>query len=321
MRAVPEIFVSKCLGFAKCRWDGGIINDRFIEKLGKFVEYHTCCPEMEIGLGCPRSPIRVVLLKGKKVLYQPETKKEYTEAMSNYTVTLFSEIKKKELSGFILKSKSPSCGIKDVKLFDGVKETAGHKAATSGIFGEGVLREFAALAVEDEGRLTNFTIRESFLAKIFAHAEFIKVKKSGKIKELGVFQARNKLLLLAFNEKEMRLLGKIAANSVQKPVKEIMKEYEEHLLLALSKPLNPKAVINVLQHAFGYFKEQLGKEEKQYFLSVLDNFKKGRLPLSVVTGILMLWILKYKVTYLQEQTFFSPYPKELADISDSGKGR
>ncbi|MEI6846270.1 MAG: DUF523 domain-containing protein, partial [Candidatus Firestonebacteria bacterium] len=84
MRAVPRIFASKCLGFAGCRWDGAKINDRFIERLGKFAEYITACPEMEIGLGCPREPVRVVMLKGKKALYQPATGKELTGEMTAY---------------------------------------------------------------------------------------------------------------------------------------------------------------------------------------------------------------------------------------------
>ena len=321
MRAVPRIFAGKCLGFAACRWDGATINERFVDRLGKFVEYVTACPEMEIGLGCPRQPIRVVMLNGKKSLYQPASGKDFTENMEAYTQKTLSKLKKEDLSGFILKSRSPSCGVKDVKLYASTKETAGHKGGTTGVFGEGVLAGFGSLAIEDEGRLSNFTIRENFLAKIFAHAEFLKVKESGKMKELVSFQAKNKLLLLSFNEKEMRLMGKLVANSEKTLVKEIMKEYEEHLLAALSKPMKIGAVINVLQHAFGYFKELLVPEEKKYFLLSLEKYNKGKLPLSAVTGLLQMWILKYNVLYLKEQTFFSPYPEELADISDSGKGR
>jgi uncharacterized protein YbgA (DUF1722 family)/uncharacterized protein YbbK (DUF523 family) len=320
-RSRPIIFVSKCLGFEACRWDGAIINDGFVERLGKHVNFLTNCPEKELGLGCPRPPIRIVLLNGKKALYQPETKRDISREMASYREKITSSLKREDLSGFILKSRSPSCGIKDVKLFSNEKEKAARTAeGTEGFFGEAVQREFKDLAIEDEGRLTNFTIRENFLAKIFIHAEFLAVKRAGKAKDLTEFQAKNKFILMAYNEKEMRIMGKLAADA-GKNAAAVLEEYEKHLLKALSKPAGIKAVTNVLLHVLGFFKEKLVKEEKGFFLNGLEKYKKGKLPLSTVTGLLQLWIMKYRVDYLKDQTFFSPYPDELADISDSGKGR
>ena len=321
MRAKPRIFASKCLGFANCRWDGATVNDRFVERLGKHVDYVAFCPEMEIGLGCPRDPIRVVLINGQRTLFQPNTGKEFSKEMLTYRSKQLSALKKEKLSGFILKSRSPSCGIKDVKLFTGTKETSGHTGGSAGFFGEGVLQEYAPLAIEDEGRLTNFPIRENFLAKIFTHAEFLAVKNAGTARALSDFQAKNKYLLLAYNEKEMRLMGSLAANLKKRPVKEVNEEYGGHLLLAFAKQLSFKPVINVLTHALGYFKEQLVKEEKKFFLESMEKYRAGKLPLSAVTGLLQMWIVKYKVDYLKEQTFFSPFPEELVDLGDSGKGR
>ena len=196
MRARPIVFVSKCLGFEACRWDGAIINDNFVERLGKYVNFLTNCPEKEMGLGCPRDPIRIVKFNEKKSLYQLKTKRDVTKEMEKYTRKLVASLKREDLSGFILKSKSPSCGIKDVKMYNSEKETAGHAGSTSGFFGEVVLSELGGLAIEDDGRLTNFLIRENFLTKVFVHAEFLRIKHTGKPRDLMEFQAKNKLLLI-----------------------------------------------------------------------------------------------------------------------------
>ena len=53
----------------------------------------------------------------------------------------------------------------------------------------------------------------------------------------------------------------------------------------------------------------------------MEKYRAGKLPLSAVTGLLQMWIVKYKVDYLKDQSFFSPFPEELVDLGDSGKGR
>ena len=56
----PTVIASRCLGFAKCRYNGQTISDDFVRKLEPHVEFVTTCPEVEIGLGVPRNPIRIV---------------------------------------------------------------------------------------------------------------------------------------------------------------------------------------------------------------------------------------------------------------------
>jgi uncharacterized protein YbbK (DUF523 family) len=79
--AKPQVVVSKCLGFAACRYDGAMISDDFVRRLAAHVTFRPVCPEMEIGLGCPRDPIRVVLAGKELRLMQPATGRDVTEAM------------------------------------------------------------------------------------------------------------------------------------------------------------------------------------------------------------------------------------------------
>jgi uncharacterized protein YbbK (DUF523 family) len=171
----PEIIVSKCLGFAHCRYDGQIIPDEFVEKLKPFVEFKPICPEVSIGLGVPRDPIRIVMIRDEFRLIQPATGLDLTEKMKDFAESFLSSAG--QVDGFIFKSRSPSCGLKDVKIYpDANKEMPLSKG--SGFFGKAVLDKFPDLAIEDEGRLKNFIIREHFLTKLFTISSFHKVKES-----------------------------------------------------------------------------------------------------------------------------------------------
>ncbi|GAK56756.1 hypothetical cytosolic protein [Candidatus Vecturithrix granuli] len=314
----PIVVVSKCLGFAHCRYDGQTIENPFVPRFQEFVEFRPVCPEVEIGLGIPRKPIRIVTVEGKNRLYQPATGRDVTQEMETFVESFLNSLT--EVDGFFLKSRSPSCGTQDVKIYPGF-DNVSRTFKGSGFFGGEVLKRFNGLPVEDEGRLRNFTIRENFLTRLFTFARLREVKKSGSMKALIDFHTTHKLMLMGYNQTQMRALGKIVANQEQSGFDAVVSAYEHHLKLALASIPKFTAMINVLMHAFGGFKEVLSKEEKQFFLESLEEYRDERIPLSAVLHVLRAWAIKYDNTYLLTQTFMEPYPHELVEITDSGKGR
>lgn len=312
----PKIVVSRCLGFDACRYNGQTLPDKFVESLGDFVEYRTICPEVEIGLGVPRNPIRLVLERGEMLLFQPGTGREYKKDMLDYGDKLFEELT--DIDGFILKGRSPSCGIKDVKVYLGKEKAVGSMKGV-GIFGEQVLQTFPGLAVEEEGRLTNYRIREHFLTKIYLLARLREVEKSGKLRELVAFQSRSKYLLMTYSPKELKILGKITANSSGQPFEEMAAQYREHLGIALAQPPKPSNIINTLMHIQGYFSEELTAKEKSFLTETYNKYKEGRVHLGVPVNILRSYAIKYEQEYLLDQYLWEPFPEELMTISDTGK--
>ncbi|UCD19191.1 MAG: DUF523 and DUF1722 domain-containing protein [candidate division WOR-3 bacterium] len=314
----PQVVVSKCLGFAACRWNGLSIPDEFVERLKPHVNFRPVCPEVEIGLGVPREPVRVVRRPNEYNLVQPATGLNYTETMKDfcrrYLITL------NEIDGFLLKSRSPSCGIKEVKIYASAEKKAAIGKG-SGIFGAAVLNDFPHLPVEDEGRLRNFTIREHFLRRLYTITRFRSLFATMKMKDIIRFQAENKFMLMAYSQKEFRIMGRIVANHERNPVAKVYEEYREHLYKALARAPRHTSYINVMMHAMGYFSGRLNKGEKAFFLSLLEKYRKGKAPLSSDLQVLMSWGIRFGEKYLTDQTFFRPYPEELLDISDSGKGR
>lgn len=314
----PQVVVSKCLGFAACRYNGQVIPDPFVEQLRPFVDFLPVCPEVELGLGVPRPPIRVIQREGERRLVQPETGRDITESMQSFAASFLAGLP--AVDGFILKNRSPSCGIKDVKLYAGMTgETPVGKGA--GFFGQAVLERFGHLAVEDEGRLTNLTLRDHFLTKLFTLARFRQAKAAGAMEELVRFHTEHKLLLMAYNQSRLQAMGRVAANPGRRPAAEVFASYERLLWEALARPPRRTAGINVLMHALGYFSERLTPAEKALFLDTLERYRGRHVPLSTPLYILRAWVARFQEPYLARQVFFEPYPIALVSPTDSGKDR
>jgi uncharacterized protein YbgA (DUF1722 family)/uncharacterized protein YbbK (DUF523 family) len=314
----PIVVISKCLGFDHCRYDGQMIETTFVPKLQEYVDFQPVCPEVEIGLGIPRTPIRVVETGGRRMLYQPASGQDFSVPMMAFVTGFLDGLG--EVDGFVLKNRSPSCGQGDVKVYTGL-DNSSRTMRGSGFFGGAILNRFPDAPVEDEGRLNNFTIREHFLIRLFTVARFREIRRSQSIHELIEFQTVNKLLFMGYHQAQMRLMGKIVANHAQTDVATVMAQYASHLHLALAKPPKAGAMINVLMHAFGGFSDVLTSDEKQFFLNSLEEYRDERIPLSVLLYTLRAWSLRHDNQYLLQQTFLRPYPEKLMEITDSGKGR
>ena len=323
----PKVVVSRCLGFAACRWNGQMVASPEVSALARCVEFVDVCPEFEIGLGIPRDPVRIVAMNGVQRLVQPASGRDVSDEMTNFAIGRLGQIG--PVDGLILKSRSPSCGPRDIKVYQSASHSApiGH---TQGFFAAQATRLFAGLPLEDEGRLTNFRIREQFLTAVFTLAAFRELKERAlgegaspreAIRLLTEFHSRAKLMLMAQNQTQMRRLGHIAANPQRLPVKEVWDAYAEGLLKAFERPPRPTNAVNVLEHAMGYFKTQLAPSEKRLFLEMVREYRAGRTPLSAPVAVLRAWIARFGEPYLADQMFFSPYPEELVSMRDSGLGR
>lgn len=314
----PRVVISKCLGFAACRYNGQEIRSGLVEKLKGEMEFIPVCPEVEIGLGIPREPIRIIEENGEKKLIQPATGKELSETMRKFSTSFLRTLDR--VDGFLLKNRSPSCGFTDVKIY-APGEKGMTKGKGSGFFGEAVLKNFPSSAVEDEGRLLNFRIREHYLTKVFTLFRFRNAMAGGSIKELIDFHSNHKYLFMSYSQKALKDLGKITASYRKGNFPEIKSAYETRLGDVFLSPPRITSNINVLMHTLGYFSKQLSSEEKGFFLDSLTNYREGKVPLSVPLYLIASWVNRFGEDYLKRQYFFEPYPVTLMEITDSGKGR
>jgi uncharacterized protein YbbK (DUF523 family) len=165
----PRIGISRCLLGDEVRYDGGHRRDAWlVETLGALVDWVPVCPEVETGMGTPREPIHLVaapegLPSGSHQvrLLGVSSGRDWTSAFGQWAATRVRDLAAAELSGFVLKAGSPSCGIDHVPI-------AGVAAEGRGLFAQALLDACPDLPIEDERRLVDPAIREAFLARVFA---------------------------------------------------------------------------------------------------------------------------------------------------------
>jgi len=310
----PNIVISRCIEFEACRWNAQIISSDEVKKMKSHADFIAVCPESDIGLGIPRKPVRIVRIAGQNRLVQHETGIDLTGKMTGFTDSFLGGLER--IDGFILKSVSPSCGNRDVKLYGENGIALPEKCR--GFFAEGVISRFSGIPVENEGRLTNMSIREHFLSSIFALARFRNASSIGSMDLLVKFHSEYKLLLMAYNQSAMREMGRCVANHEGLETGEVFSRYRILLGRALARQPRAGSHINVLTHAMGYFSKSLARAEKRHFLSVLDRFGRGMVPLSACTSVINSWMARQETEYLEQQAYFRPFPEDLVSLSDSG---
>ena len=311
----PLIGISKCLEFDMCRYDGSRINNNFVRNMKEYVDFVPVCPEVGIGLGSPRKPIRLVTIDGKKNLYQPSSKKNLTEEMHDYGKK-FAESNSK-LDGFIFKRDSPTCGITDVRLYHKLGDHVGY-SKTSGMFSEDVLKNFPNIVKEDEKRLNNISIRENFLTRIFVLADLRESLEINSIEKVFEFYSKNMLLFLCHDEKLTTQLGLIFKTEDSFEI--ISREFQNSIPKILSFIPKKNTIIDTFNYIFTHVKLKLSESEKSYYYSLIDGFENDLISQYEISTLLYSWALRYNLKSIIEQSMFNPFPKNLLlDLVESKK--
>ncbi len=309
-----KIGVSSCLLGTMCRYDGSGAKDKFVvDELSTYFEIIGYCPEEVFGT--PRDTIRLVEADDNIKVVNNVTKEDVTKRILDSSIHFAKKATQDKLCGFILKSKSPTCGMERVKIYQDGNNMNEKKGV--GIFAKELRKVYPYLPIEEEGRLNDPWLKENFLMQVFAYnnlMNFLESKPSFKI--LVEFHTSYKYLIYAKSQASYKLLGSIVANHDKKDLEEVLEEYKINFLKAIEEKGNINKTYNVLLHIFGYFKKNLSKEEKEDILETCEDYKKGIIPLIAVTKILNMLVKRFDDSYLKTQVFLNPYPKELALRSD-----
>ena len=304
------IGISSCLLGEKVRFDGGHKLDHYLKNtLGAHVAWIPVCPEVETGFPVPREAMRLVGDKSSPRLVTVRSGVDHTDRMMTWAERKLEEIEKHDLCGFIFKSRSPSSGMRGVKVYNvsGVPTFAG-----VGIFARLFMDRFPFMPVEDDGRLHDPALRENFIERIFVFRRWREMKRSGAmIRDLISFHTEHKLLILAHSPKHYALLGRLVADAKKQERQSLLDEYFAVLMDGLKLLATTRKNTNVLQHIAGYFKKQLSPKEKQELSTVIQTYHKGLFPLIVPLVLIDHYVNKYDEPYLKRQYYLHPHPIEL----------
>ncbi|AML57845.1 hypothetical protein AXX16_2141 [Serratia rubidaea] len=283
-----------------------------MDELARWVTFKPVCPEMAIGLPVPRPVLRLVKTSEGDISmrFSHTPHGDVTEKMTGFTDEYLSRLD--ELSGFIVCAKSPSCGMERVSVYD-EKGNRGRKEGV-GLFTGALMDKYPWLPVEEDGRLHDPALRESFVERVFALHELNTLRAEGLTRRalLG-FHSRYKLQLLAHHQAGYRDLGPFVASLHQwEDLDAFFVIYREKLMAILKQPASRKNHTNVLMHIQGYFRNQLNARQRGELRDVILHYRAGLLPILAPLTLLKHYLAEYPDLYLLTQNYFDPYPKDLA---------
>lgn len=309
--AAPRVGISACLLGKAVRFDGGHKRDPFLtDTLGRFVEWVPVCPEVELGLGVPRPTLRLQNQAGGIRLVVPTTGEDLTERMQRWSHRRAADLAKEQLSGFVVKKDSPSCGLYRVKVYSaqgGMPARSG-----TGLFTAMLRRHFPYLPIEEEGRLHDPRLRENFIERVFAYQRLQQLFAGRwRMADLVRFHTAHKLQLLAHHPKFYRELGQLVAQASRKSRAQLRRQYCDQFMAALETVATPRRHANVLQHMLGYLRAGLDPETRQEIVRLIEDYREGLVPLVVPLTLLHHYVRKLGANYLLGQTYLAPHPREL----------
>ena len=317
MRAAApvRIGVSSCLLGERVRHDGGHKRDAYlVETLGQLVEWVPVCPEAEVGLGTPREPIRLVRDAGRHdgVRLVSRSGVRLTGRMRRFARDRLRALAKADLSGYILKKDSPSCGMERVKVWTG-EDSRSSERNGRGIFAAELLRQYPNLPVEEEGRLHDPALRENFFERVFAYRRLRSLFSSRwNVGALVQWHTAQKLALMAHSPVRYRELGRLVAEAREIPRAELGRRYEDEFMTAVRTRATRARHTNALMHAMGHFKRRIDEASRDELLAVLEDYRRGLVPRIVPLTLARHHARRLEVDYLLGQTYLNPHPKELA---------
>ncbi len=307
-----KVGISSCLLGVKVRYDGGHKRSQYVnEVLSEYFDWVPSCPEVAIGLPTPRDSIQLKKIDGKTRLYNPKSDTDLTEKMEEYSEKRVSELKDQEIYGYILKAKSPSCGMERVKIYKGHAIAPDTKGV--GVFAKALLNMYPNLPVEEEGRLMDPHLRENWISRVFAYYSFRTIMyPEPRLGKLVGFHSQYKFKILSHCQASYRELGRIVANGKSKPIEEVLREYEDLFMEALSKRASRKNHQNTMEHILGFFKKDLPKDARTQLRTSIQDYKDGYTSLVVPITLLKHYSQLLEVDYLEKQIYLSPHPKKLS---------
>ncbi len=310
-RSKLRVGVSSCLLGREVRYDGQHErNDFVVDVLGPFVEFVPVCPELEVGMGVPREPVRLVGASAAPRMIAERSGKDHTEAMLRFSEARVKELEGLDLCGYVTKKDSPSCGMERVRVH-GPKGGPPRRDGV-GIFARALLERLPLLPVEEEGRLLDPSLRESFVERIFAYARWKEAVAGGmKRGDLVRFHTAHKLAILAHSPAAYRRLGALVGGMGKGSIAKTVAAYGGGLMSALRVPATRGRHANVLQHMLGYFRDALDGDDRKELSGAVEDYAKGLLPLVVPLTLFRHHVRRHGVEYLAGQTYLDPDPKEL----------
>jgi uncharacterized protein YbgA (DUF1722 family)/uncharacterized protein YbbK (DUF523 family) len=307
----PKLAISACLLGAEVRYNGGHKQSQLCSRtLSEYFDFVPLCPEVAIGLGTPREPIRLIGdPAAPRAVGTVQREHDVTEPLAAYGEQMAAGLD--DICGYIFMQQSPSCGLERVKVYQDNGRPSEPKGR--GIYAEAFCARRPDLPMEEDGRLNDPVLRENFLTRVFAYAEWQQLLHAGLTRQaLITFHSRYKYLLMATNPLQYKALGRLLGDLGQHQLADLAPRYFSQLMAALKQCATRRTHSNVLQHLSGYLKRALSGEDKQEIQQLISQYRLGFVPLVVPLTLLKHHLRRHPDRYLAQQAYLQPHPENLS---------
>jgi uncharacterized protein YbgA (DUF1722 family)/uncharacterized protein YbbK (DUF523 family) len=305
-QAPLTVAISECLTGGEVRYDGGHKRSSIPhEQLEGLFEYRSICPEVGIGMGVPREPIRLVgLVDAPRAVSVTDSSVDVTDALSGYANDQIAGLG--DVDGYIFMKNSPSCGLFRVKVYG--KDGVPGSAMGRGIYARKVVEGLPDLPVEESGRLFDAVLRENFVTRTFVHAHWRALKQSGLTgAKLIAFHTRYKYLVMAHSVSGYKSLGRMLAD-VSGDLDDLAASYINLLMQSLTTPATRGGHANALAHLSGYVKKSLEGTARKEMADLIEQYRRGELPLLAPLTLLKHHLASAGEQYALHQFYLDPHP-------------
>ncbi len=303
-----RLLVSSCLLGNRVRYDGGHKFDPFVaEFLRRFFDLVPVCPEFECGMSVPREPVRLVLSDGEMRVKGIETGNDYTPRITNWARKKITSLCDDDVYGFILKTKSPSCGVRNIPVFDDsgclVEENG------RGLFTSMVLECLPNFPVADEEELLDPDRREAFFDRVFVFASFGRLRKDISLGALVNFLDVHDLLFYAYDPDVLRQMRRMLDDYVREQsgtLEELAEGIRKLVDGIFDKGVTGSGKRSALEKALSVLSNRISSEEAVRVERLIERYSDGSYPFQFPAYVIRFLAESNKDEYVTKQFFLDP---------------
>ncbi|MGH8474304.1 MAG: YbgA family protein [Methylococcales bacterium] len=297
-----KIGISACLLGFKVRHDGRDKSNALVnETWNDYFEFVPVCPEVDSGMSVPREAIQLVRTGNATVkalgVHNPQL--DVTADLTSFSHARMNSLG--EIRGFLVKSKSPSCGLERIPVFS---EHGPERSFGVGLFTSVLIETYPLLPVEQEDKLGDPIGRDNFLERVMVYDRWRTLLDGAfTVAKLIDFHSDYKLLVWSHDQAAYRRLGRHVAKARPGNLQQSARSYAHNLMNALKIPADRNNHFNVLQHLAGYLKPALDAREKKRLHSMLETYKTDDLPLIAPVSLMLDLFRRFPNPYVTRQVY------------------
>ena len=304
------IGVSACLAGRKVRFDGtDRINHYVTDTLARYFSVIPLCPEFEAGMGVPRETTNLVGSPESPRMVGNDSGEDKTARMERFIAKRVRHPRVRTLSGFVLKSKSPSCGKDSVKVFTGSDKEYEYGR---GLFASAMIKRYPLMPIEEDRDLIDDEKRTVFIESVFGYYRLRRLFDDGFSPDaVRKFHRDHRLILFSHSVSNYRQLSKLVEKISLHSAEDFQMKYGHLYMETLRKKTTVEKNSKTLDKICGYLRPNLDNDERQKLRLYINEYSNQRLPLASLLETFKDLLNKNALPDIASQQYLNPHPIEV----------